>query len=142
MTSIKNIAPVAALLATSASFVSAQASNPEPITIGRMGVGHGYLMVGWTPTKTTMLDACNGTRTLIQAVHTNRPSNPLCGFPFEVDGVHNMQLVCDPAQTTQEIPIAITTDGQLTHNCTYLPLTVYSTYCGGGASLAQNYACQ
>ncbi|KAM7191958.1 hypothetical protein V8F20_009082 [Naviculisporaceae sp. PSN 640] len=137
------IATTSVLLATCAApLVSAQTSGAVPITIGRLGISHGYLMVAWTPTKTTMQDACAGTRTMIQSVHTNFPSNPLCGFPFEVDGVKNMELVCDPAQSPREIPVAITTDGKRSHNCTHLPLTIYSTYCGGGASLAQEYACQ
>jgi len=91
-----------------------------------------------------MGDVCNGTstRAMLQSVQTNRPSNPLCGYPFEIDGIKNLELLCDETEKKQEIPTGISTAGEKTHNCTLLPLTIYSTSCGGGASLAQSYACQ
>ncbi|KAK0624968.1 hypothetical protein B0T17DRAFT_617115 [Bombardia bombarda] len=146
MVQINTIAAVSALLSTAALFVSAQTNEtmyPEPITIGQYGFPHGHLIVGWTPTKTTMNDVCAGTRTFIQSVQTGYYSNPLCGFPFEIDGYSNLTLQCaDGTDTLASQVTAIATNGVETHVCTKLELSIFSTYCGGGASLVQQYACQ
>ncbi len=79
----------------------------------------------------------------MQAVHTNRPSNPLCDFPFSVDGFENLELKCADSDAERPSQVtAIATNGKQTHNCTELPLSIYPTSCGAGVAVWQRFACQ
>lgn len=123
---------------------------PFPITLGWLAYSHGHSIVAWTPTRTTMGDACNpntnATRTArIQSVNTNFPSNPLCGHEFELEGVSGLSLLCadtaENGEAASEVT-AVATNGEQTHQCVDIPRNVYPTSCGVGTSIWQNYVCQ
>ncbi|KAH8881954.1 hypothetical protein GQ53DRAFT_753962 [Thozetella sp. PMI_491] len=141
------IIAAAALLANATPLVPRQNDTRahEPITIGELGIGHGYQILAWTPTKTTINDACTdqASRTVIQSVNTEIPSNPLCGYPFEVDGESNMTLLCADGTSEDASQVTgIAINGEETHQCVEVPLNIYGTNCGGGSSLWQKYTCQ
>ncbi|KAK3317588.1 hypothetical protein B0T19DRAFT_405272 [Cercophora scortea] len=131
---------------TTTTTPEAAAAYPEPITIGQLSIPHGHMIYGWTPTKTTMLDVCvqGPSRTMIQSVQTGFPSNPLCNWPFDLDGYTGLELLCVSGTENDAEPqvTAIATSGVQTHNCTALPLKVFPTSCGVGAAISQLYACQ
>ena len=118
---------------------------PEPITLGQLGYSHGHTIIAWTPTKTTINDACtnSSTYTAIRAENSGYALHPLCGYPFNLDGYTGLELQCaDGTSMTASQVTAIATNGKITHNCTYLPLTISYTSCGVGSGIAQLYACQ
>lgn len=129
---------------------SEPAVNPFPITLGWLAYSHGHEIVAWTPTRTTMGDACNpntnATRTaVVQADNSGFPSNPLCGHEFAFEGVTGLSLLCaDTAENGEAASqvTAVATNGEQTHQCVDLPLNIYGTSCGVGSSIWQNYACQ
>lgn len=129
---------------------SEPAVNPFPITLGWLAYSHGHEIVAWTPTRTTMGDACNpntnATRTtVVQADNSGFPSNPLCGHEFALEGVTGLSLLCADSAENGEAASQITavaTNGEQTHQCVDLPLNIYGTSCGVGSSIWQNYACQ
>ncbi|KAK3361670.1 hypothetical protein B0T24DRAFT_642126 [Lasiosphaeria ovina] len=139
------VAAFAALLAASAHLVAAQDTYPEPITIGQLNVGHGYVLYAWSPTRTTLQDACTDspTRTMIQSVQTDHPSNPLCNNPFALDGYTGLELLCSDGSGPAAAQVtALATNGTQTHVCTSLPLRISPLYCGGAASIWQKFVCQ
>ncbi|KAK3385659.1 hypothetical protein B0H63DRAFT_473365 [Podospora didyma] len=143
------VATFAAILSmASASPVSARQDDtlyPEPITIGRLSIPHGYVLYAYTPTKTTLQQACSDSpsRTMVQSVQTGRPDRPLCNNPFSLDGYSGLEFLCaDGTGPAASQVTAIATNGTQTHLCTNVPLTVYPLYCGGGASISQQYICQ
>ena len=92
-----------------------------------------------------MLQACKEepSRTFLQSVQTNIYSNPLCGRPFDLDGRTGLELLCADGTGERASQVtAISTNGERTHNCTHLPLNIYSTYCGNTVSIMQRFACQ
>lgn len=150
-----NIAITAlALAATVTASPTAVRQTPDvnafPITLGWLAYSHGHEIVAWTPTHTTMGDACNtntnATRTaVVQAVNSNFPSNPLCGHEFALEGVAGLSLLCaDSAENGEAASqvTAVATNGEKTHECVDIPLNIYGTSCGVGTSIWQEYACQ
>jgi hypothetical protein len=116
----------------------------EPLTIGQFSYDHGHQILAWTPTKTTMLDACDQTGTTeLQAVNSGFYSGPLCGVPFTVDGRSNLTLECsDGTGVTASQATAVATNGEVTHKCVGLPDTVFVTECGVGTGIMQLFSCQ
>ncbi|OIW22842.1 hypothetical protein CONLIGDRAFT_638084 [Coniochaeta ligniaria NRRL 30616] len=145
-----NTGIVAAALGLASIFasVSAQDLYPEPITIGQLAYPHGHQILAWTPTKTSMIDACTNqsSRTVLQVYETIPPTVPLCGTPFALDGYSDLELLCADGTSVEASQVtAIATNGTQTHNCTSLPLTVYGTHCHGEYSpdsIWQLFACQ
>ncbi|KAH8902808.1 hypothetical protein BR93DRAFT_972156 [Coniochaeta sp. PMI_546] len=135
-------------LASKFASVSAQDLYPEPITIGQLGYPHGHQILAWTPTKTSMIEACTNqsSRTVLQVSETLPPTVPLCGTPFALDGYTGLELLCaDGTSVAASQVTAIATNGTQTHNCTSLPQNVYPTHCHGPYSpdsIWQLFACQ
>ncbi|RKU44099.1 hypothetical protein DL546_001402 [Coniochaeta pulveracea] len=135
------------------SSVSAQDTQyPEPITLGILGYPHGHQLLAWSPTRTSMVDACNGyekpTRTVIQVDNSGYPSNPICNHVFSLDGYEGLELLCAGNETLGTMPqvTAIATNGTQTHRCVELPYGngFYSTPCDEThiTSISQSFACQ
>jgi len=141
-----------ALLAAASLAAAAPTANtntnstaPEPITLGRLGIPHGYLIRGWAPSKTTPLEAACTEALNLQAVHTNYPDHPLCDYgPFEINGRAGLQVKCRPAKDQWEPEYArvtaLATDGTDSHACGEVENPEYVS-CGAGAGISELYYC-
>ncbi|KAK3347037.1 hypothetical protein B0T25DRAFT_293311 [Lasiosphaeria hispida] len=144
------IAFAAALFSAVASAQTNETLYPVPIAIGRIMYPHGNTLIAWEPTKTSSKAACNGTdnptRTFLQSIQTGFYSNPLCNWPFNLDGYKNLELLCSDSEkgvSASEVT-AIATDGKKTHDCVKLPHNLYPIACDDThiTSIEQSFACQ